>query len=231
VQGEAAAAATAPTSGPVPAGGFTLSANDKTVQGAVRRWASALNYQLVWDAPSRLDAPIVGEYVIAGATIEEALNRLLNGMASKGYALDATIYKNRVIRLSAAAAAAEPAGLTAGPQVKPAPTPAPAAPTHSRPVAPEPHTDSRSNPVAEASRWRMLQTDENVERMLTRWAQQAQSSVLWTASARVPIRGDAVVNGADFKSAAEQVISSAAALGYPLKLVQRGDGTLVVSGY
>jgi hypothetical protein len=39
------------------------------------------------------------------------------------------------------------------------------------------------------------------------------------------------VNGADFKSAAEQVISSAAALGYPLKLVQRGDGTLVVSGY
>lgn len=87
----------------VPEGGFTLSAADKTISGAVRRWAQAANYQVVWDAPAQLDAPIAGEARLPGQNIAQALDHLARGLMEKGYALEVTIYANRVIRFTAAA--------------------------------------------------------------------------------------------------------------------------------
>lgn len=94
----------------VPEGGFTLSAADKTVSGAVRRWAKALSYQVVWDAPAQLDAPIAGDGRIEGQNISEAMDHLVRGLKEKGYALEVTIYANRVIRFSTPTAAAPKAG-------------------------------------------------------------------------------------------------------------------------
>lgn len=85
----------------VPDGGFTLSLADKTVSGAVRRWAEALKYQVVWDAPAQLDAPIAGEARLPVQNLREALNHLVRGLLEKGYALEVTIYANRVIRFTA----------------------------------------------------------------------------------------------------------------------------------
>src|SRR5262249_51342892 len=86
------AAAPAPE---IPAGGFTLSAADQTVSGAVRRWAQSLDYQLVWDAPAQLDAPIAGEATLRGQNLPEAMEHLLRGLREKGYPLEVTIYANR----------------------------------------------------------------------------------------------------------------------------------------
>ena len=88
----------------IPEGGFTLSAADRTIAGAVRRWAQALQYQVVWDAPPQLDAAITGEVRLPGENIAQALDHLVRGLMEKGYALEVTIYANRVIRFTAASA-------------------------------------------------------------------------------------------------------------------------------
>lgn len=219
----------------IPSGGFTLTASDKTVQGAIRRWAAALNYQLVWDAPARLDAAILGDVAIPGSSIQEALNRLLAGLGEKGYALDATVYANRVIRLTAAATppAPSPAGqastqpaATANPPV-PAPPAAAPAPDRRRPEpASKPQRTAIAQPTLE-----MRQDAGDVKRMFTRWAAESQWNVVWAAREQVPIMGDATLPTADFRSAADQVIAEAAKLGYRLRLAERGDRTLVVTGY
>lgn len=122
---EADEPATAPTRAPAPlpvsapreataapwdplAGGFTLGVADRTISGAVRRWALALGYQLVWDAPEQLDAPITGEAMLPGDTLPAVLERLLHGLQEQGYRLEVTLYINRVIRFTPAAAPAQP---------------------------------------------------------------------------------------------------------------------------
>jgi len=84
-----------------PDGGFTLTPADRTISGAVRRWAQALKYQVVWDAPAQLDAAISGEARLAGQSLPEAMDHLVRGLLEKGYALEVTIYANRVIRFTA----------------------------------------------------------------------------------------------------------------------------------
>jgi hypothetical protein len=93
-------------------------------------------------------------------------------------------------------------------------------------------TPERRGPstVAEVQ-WQMLQVDGNVQRMLTRWAQLSRANVVWAASDRIPITGDAVLSAPTFKAATEQVIAGAAAAGYHLKVSERDDRTLVVSNY
>lgn len=208
----------------IPPGGFTLSTADKTIQGAIRRWASALSYQLVWDAPALLDAAIVGDATVTAGSIDEALKRLLVGLGEKGYALDATVYANRVIRLT-------PAGI---PSTVPA-TATPAAPAPAPRTVPSPADrrapEKRVPAIASDQQWQMRQGDGNVQRMFTRWAQQGRWTVVWHAREQIPIIGDAVVSGSSFKSAAEKVIAGAAAAGYHLKLAEREDRTLVVSNY
>jgi outer membrane protein OmpA-like peptidoglycan-associated protein len=107
-----------------PRGGFTLSVADKTVSEAVRRWAQALNYQVVWDAAAQMDAPIAGEATLQGQNLAEALDVLVRGLRDKGYALEVTIYANRVIRFTSPGAEASQKTTTPGPQaVEPAKAP------------------------------------------------------------------------------------------------------------
>jgi outer membrane protein OmpA-like peptidoglycan-associated protein len=200
----------------VPKGGFTLVATDKTVHGAIKRWAASLNYQVVWDAPAALDAPILGDAAIPASSIQEALERLLGGLKDKGYALDATVFSNRVIRLTATAAVPRP--VEASP-------PAPQQPAQGEPRP--------SNPrgLATTNQWQMLQGDRTVQAMLARWAADAQWNVVWNAQERIGITGDAVVTHPTFKGAAEHVIAQAAQAGYRLRLTSSDDRTVVVSSY
>lgn len=87
-----------------PVGGFTLAVADRTISGAVRRWAHALGYQLVWDAPEQLDAPITGEALLPGDSLSGALENLLRGLQEQGYRLEVTLHANRVIRVTPASA-------------------------------------------------------------------------------------------------------------------------------
>jgi outer membrane protein OmpA-like peptidoglycan-associated protein len=201
------AAAPAPE---IPAGGFTLSTADKTVSGAVRRWAHSLNYELVWDAPAQLDAPIAGEATLRGQNISEAMDHLLRGLKDKGYALEVTIYANRVIRFTPSGSGTPPSATPAAPQNAPARAEAPA------------------NAVAQ---WQMLPADRTVAGTLARWAGDAQWRVVWSAKDQVPVIGNAVVDQPDFRSAAEFVMRQVAAAGYRLRTSTRGDNTLLVSSY
>ncbi|HEX2544495.1 MAG TPA: TcpQ domain-containing protein [Ramlibacter sp.] len=106
--------------GEVPAGGFTLAVADGTISGAVRRWAQALGYQLVWDAPEQLDAPITGSATLPASHLAAALESLLHGLKNHGYSLEVTLHANRVIRFTPAATPTAPTA--------PAATPAPAKP-------------------------------------------------------------------------------------------------------
>ena len=98
-----------------PAGGFTLLPSDGTIAGAVRRWAHALGYHLVWDAPAPLDAPITGEALLPAPRLLPALELLLQGLQAQGYALEVTLHANRVIRFTGASAQPVPSAPTTRP--------------------------------------------------------------------------------------------------------------------
>ena len=99
------AAVTSPPPKPpeVPAPVFDFKATDKTIAGAIRRWAGANNYQVVWDAPPTADAPVTGDVVIAAASMKEALDKVIPALQRKGYDIQATLYSNRVIRFTGSA--------------------------------------------------------------------------------------------------------------------------------
>ena len=84
----------------VPPAGFDFKAMDKTIAGTIRRWASATNYQVVWDAAPSVDAPVTGDAVIAAASMKEALDKVVTAMHRKGYDIQATVYSNRVVRFT-----------------------------------------------------------------------------------------------------------------------------------
>lgn len=200
----------APPALEAPEGGWTISAADKTVSGAVRRWAQALRYQLVWDAPAQMDAPIAGEARLDGQNISEALDHLVRGLNEKGYALEVTIYANRVIRFSA---------------------PGTSAPKNSAAPAQQ-ATPQRAEPAAQApAEWQMRPTDRTVAGTLARWAADANWRVVWAAKDQVPVTGSALVKQPDFKSAAEFVMQQVAAGGYRLRTTTRPDNILFVSSY
>lgn len=204
---------------------FNLTAADKTVQGALRRWATQSGHELVWHAPAAMDAPINGDVTIPGSTLVEALDRLLGGLKEKGYELDAVVYSNNVIRVTARTAttvepAAAPAAAGAGAAPKAPPTP----PVLDR----APATRAATVPGAQ---WQMAATDRNVHNTLMRWAASSQWNLVWKAEERVPVEGDAVISSPDFRAAAEQVIAEAARAGYRLRTTNAGERTLVVSSY
>ena len=194
----------------VPEGGFTIAAADRTVSGAVKRWAQALRYQVVWDAPAQMDAPIAGDARLEGQNISEALDHLVRGLNETGYALEVPIYANRVIRFTAPGAGA-PRSSGATPQQ--------ASPQRNDAAAPA------------ATEWQMLPADRTVAGTLTRWAGDAHWRVVWAAKDQVPVTGSAVVKQPDFKSAAEFVMQQVAAGGYRLRTTARPDNILFVSSY
>jgi hypothetical protein len=163
-----------------------------------------------------LDAPILGDAAIPASSIQEALERLLGGLKDKGYALDATVFSNRVIRLTATVAAPRP--VEASP------------PAPQQPLRVEPRPSNPRN-LATTSQWQMLQGDRTVQAMLARWAADAQWNVVWNAPERIGITGDAVITHPTFKGAAEHVIAQAAQAGYRLRLTSSDDRTVVVSSY
>lgn len=212
----------------MPPGGFRMVAADKTVQTTVRRWATSVNYTVVWDVPAEMDAQVAGDAVVQAGSIKEAVERLLTSLRQAGYKLDATFYSNRVIRFTAAAAQT---------QEQPA-SPAPAA----RPVRNDPAPKARENavqqavtggvhPEAQGRRWSMRADDKSIEQMLSRWGRDSQWSVVWNAKDSVPIAGDAVVDMPSFLSAADYVIAQATKAGYQMRAVAYANNTLVVSSY
>lgn len=84
----------------VPSTGFDFKAVDRTIAGTIRRWASATNYQVVWDAAPTTDAPVTGDAVIAAGSMKEALGKVVTALQRKGYDIQATVYSNRVIRFT-----------------------------------------------------------------------------------------------------------------------------------
>ena len=88
-----------------PPAGFDLQTRDATISGSLRRWASATQYQLVWDVPPALDAPVTADVAIGAANMRDALERVLAALQRKGYDLQATVYSNRVIRFSSSGSA------------------------------------------------------------------------------------------------------------------------------
>lgn len=195
----------------VPEGGFTMSPADKTVAGAVRRWAQALGYQLVWDASAEADAAIAGQASLPARNITEAMDILARGLKDKGYDVEVTIYANRVIRFA-----------------PPAPVPPAADPAAGR---------SRVTAAAGAgpatllpsARWQMLPADRTVAGTLSRWANDAKWNVVWNAKDQVTVTGAATVTQPDFKSAAEYVMQQVASAGYRLRVTTQGEATLIVS--
>lgn len=194
----------------MPEGGFRISATDKTVSGAVRRWAQALRYRVVWDAPLQMDAPIAGDAPLDGQNIAEALDHLVRGLNEKGYALEVTIYANRVIRFS---------------------TPSAVAPKSTAVPSQQPPAERAEAAVTPAAEWQMLPSDRTVAGTLERWAGDARWRVVWAAKDQVPVTGSAVVKQPDFKSAAEFVMQQVAAGGYRLRTTTRPDNILYVSSY
>lgn len=93
----------APVNAEVPPSGFDFKAIDKTIAGTIRRWASATNYQVVWDAAPSVDAPVTGDAVIAAASMKEALDKVVTALQRKGYDIQATVYSNRVVRFTGGA--------------------------------------------------------------------------------------------------------------------------------
>lgn len=84
----------------VPTEGFQFRAADRSVSETLRRWASTTAYQIVWEAPPHLDAPITGDAPLVAGSMKEAVERVVSGLNKSGYDLQATIYSNRVIRIT-----------------------------------------------------------------------------------------------------------------------------------
>jgi outer membrane protein OmpA-like peptidoglycan-associated protein len=84
----------------VPPAGFDFKSTDKNISTTVKRWGGATNYQIVWDAPAGVDAPITGDAQIAAASMKEALDKVITALQRKGYDIQATVYNNRVVRFT-----------------------------------------------------------------------------------------------------------------------------------
>lgn len=83
-----------------PPDGFALLVSDRNIAAAVNRWARATSYQIVWDAPEAGEPEINANYRLSATSMREAIDLLVQGMRAKGYDVNATIYKNRVVRLA-----------------------------------------------------------------------------------------------------------------------------------
>lgn len=80
-------AARAPAPGAAP-GVYTLSPEDRTMSGAIARWARNAGLTVVWRTPPELDPPITGKGEIRAGSVHAALEQVVRGMAAKGYGLE-----------------------------------------------------------------------------------------------------------------------------------------------
>lgn len=78
--------------------------------------------------------------------------------------------------------------------------------------------------------WTIRKTDENVERMLARWASEAGWKLAWQNAPAVAITGDASISRPDFLQAADYVVNQAKSAGYQLRATAYDNKWLVISG-
>lgn len=84
---------------------YTLTPQDKTMSGAILRWAKSAGQSVLWQAPADLDAPITGTGEIQAPSLKAALDQVAQGMAAKGYPLSIQSGADGTIRVSSAGAA------------------------------------------------------------------------------------------------------------------------------
>lgn len=84
----------------VPEGGFQFRVTDRTVSSTLRRWAAETGHQLLWEVPTAYDARITGNATMHADGMKDAVEKVLLSMQRKGYPIQATIYSNRVIRVT-----------------------------------------------------------------------------------------------------------------------------------
>ncbi len=217
----------------VPAGGFRMLSTDKTVQGTVRRWAAAVGHVIVWEVPTELDAQVSGDAAIQATSIKEAIEKLLAGLRQAGYALDATVYRNRVIRFTAAGAKGDTGPTTSTPNA--AAQNAQRGPSANsgatRQYGHQPESMGGFGHDEQGRKWSMRADDKSLEQMLNRWGREANWSVVWNARESVPIAGDALIVQPTFLAAADVVLAQVASAGYRFKTVAYANNTLVISSY
>ena len=213
----------------VPPGGFRMVAADKTVQTTVRRWATSVNYSVVWEVPAELDAQVAGDAVVQAGSIKEAVERLLASLRQAGYSLDATFYSNRVIRFTASAAQGQDAAPVSTPASRP--TRNESTLQKARENLQQQALSGGSPSEASGRKWSMRTDDKSIEQMLSRWGRESNWSVVWNAKESVPIAGDAVVDLPSFLTAADYVIAQATKAGYQMRATAYANNTLVVSSY
>ncbi len=76
---------------------FDFRPSDATMSGTLRRWAAAQGYELIWDLPPDLDPRITRTAALRPMTFAQALELVIKGMKSKGYAVGAHVYTDGVI--------------------------------------------------------------------------------------------------------------------------------------
>jgi outer membrane protein OmpA-like peptidoglycan-associated protein len=76
----------------------------------------------------------------------------------------------------------------------------------------------------------MRKSDENIQKMLDRWATESNWRLVWKGGPNVPIVGDALVDRPDFLQAADLVVQHAKAAGYRIKATAYSNQVLQIVG-
>lgn len=83
-----------------------------------------------------------------------------------------------------------------------------------------------------APAWTVRKTDQNIEKMLSRWAGDAGWKLVWNGAPAVLITADAErpLTHPDFLKAADYVVTQAKTAGYPIKATAYSNHVLVITG-
>ena len=88
-------------------------------------------------------------------------------------------------------------------------------------------TGAPAAPVTKA--WEMRKADGSVDRMLTRWANEAGWTLVWRDAPAIAVTGDMQLPASDFLAAADLVVRRAQEAGYRINAAAYSNQTLVVS--
>lgn len=106
------------------------------------------------------------------------------------------------------------------------------------PVAPQPVQSVQGAAPADIGPrdWEMRASDQNVQKMLVRWAGEAGWDLVWREGPSIGIKGDMAVGRREFLDAASLVIAQARSMGHKVKATAyakpntQGKRTLVIEG-
>lgn len=85
-------------------------------------------------------------------------------------------------------------------------------------------------PAASVTRsWEMRKADGSLDRMLTRWANEAGWTLVWRDAPAIAVTGDMQLPASDFLAAADLVVRRAQEVGYRIHAAAYSNQTLVVS--